>query len=157
QTPFCINGMCGVQPVCRNGAVLKSVNPGGNEVVCDDPNNQTCEQDMAKLCPAGWLLCTQTQHENRRTNWNFPLVAGQEVVVGESSCRGANGAGGAGHYTIPNSNGQPLNLGTSCPMNCYFGSSRPTCVTQYGCNEQFAMALCCAPTPSCGNGQVDNV
>ena len=29
-------------------------------------------------------------------------------------------------------------------------------MTQYGCNEQYAMALCCAPTPTCGNGLVDS-
>ena len=28
-------------------------------------------------------------------------------------------------------------------------------MTGYGCNEQFASALCCAPTMTCGNGQVD--
>lgn len=25
----------------------------------------------------------------------------------------------------------------------------------YGCNEQSTSALCCAPTPTCGNGIVD--
>ena len=47
-------------------------------------------------------------------------------------------------------------MSTAVPFNCYFGSSRPSCTASYGCNEQIAFALCCAPNPLCGNGRVDS-
>jgi cysteine-rich repeat protein len=75
------------------------------------------------------------------------------VAVGEIYCRVG---GDAGHFTLPDICGMPTTLGGPASINCYYGSSRPACVTQYGCNEQYAMALCCAPTPTCGNGLVDS-
>jgi cysteine-rich repeat protein len=46
-------------------------------------------------------------------------------------------------------------MSTDVTFNCNDGSSRATCVTAFGCNEQSTSALCCAPSPLCGNGVVD--
>jgi hypothetical protein len=153
----CVKGAC-IQASCRNGAVQKSLSPGGDMMICKDQGNATCEQDFATLCPMGWRLCTYKQHDNRRSGWVYALDQGaQSVALGEISCRGVGGNSGAGHFTIPDSNNQPRNVGDKTAFNCYFGSSRASCVTGYGCNEQFAAALCCAPTKACGNGIVDDV
>ncbi|HLT34733.1 MAG TPA: DUF4215 domain-containing protein [Enhygromyxa sp.] len=132
---------------CQNGAVNLATSPGGNMVVCDDPNNATCEEDGETLCPIGWGLCSRDQFINRNDGWDYPLVG--KVVVGEIYCR--NG-GGAGHYTLSNGT-----LATDHAFNCNYGSSRDSCPSIYGCNELSVEMLCCAPTPSCGNGVVDDV
>ncbi|MCA9688310.1 MAG: DUF4215 domain-containing protein, partial [Myxococcales bacterium] len=147
---FCAND-CTINPaLCQNGAVEVTVAPGGLAKVCDDPNNNTCEQDLETLCPIGWHLCTVDEHINRNNGWNH-AVNNSNVAVGEIFCRGG---GGAGHYTLGTVDGIN-NLGQDAPLNCHYGSSRDTCVTGYGCNEKHAQALCCAPNPTCGNGQVD--
>jgi len=113
-------------------------------VVCDDPNDQTCEQDFESLCPPGWGLCTREQYNNRNDGWNFQT---QFTVVGEIHCRSGSGAG---HFGVGTS------LSQDRPQNCTYGSSRPNnCVANYGCNELTMHALCCAPTPTCGNGAID--
>ncbi|WP_157595322.1 DUF4215 domain-containing protein [Plesiocystis pacifica] len=124
--------------------------PNNDMVVCDDPNDQTCEQDMAQLCPAGWGLCSRPQYVARNDGWTYSLTA--KIVVGDAYCRGG---GGAGHFTIGTYE-DPPDLGTDISMNCHYGSSRPSCQASYGCNEQNVEALCCAPTPTCGNGMVDS-
>lgn len=129
---------------CSAGAVLLGVNPMGTMAVCDDPTDTVCEQDAETLCPAGWGLCTREQHVNRNDGFDFPLG---NVVVGEIHCRVS---GGAGHYTLAGGN-----LNQDLGLNCDYGSSRPSCVTMYGCNETNVHALCCAPTPTCGNGVVE--
>ena len=48
------------------------------------------------------------------------------------------------------------NINMDPPLNCGYGSSVPARPSGWGCNEQFAYALCCAPTPTCGNGTVDH-
>jgi cysteine-rich repeat protein len=130
---------------CSNGAVNLATSPNSDMVVCDDPNDSTCEQDGETLCPVGWGLCSREQFINRNTDWNY---AAPTTVVGEIFCRGG---GGAGHYTIFGS------LTIDHAFNCSFGSSRDSCPSNYGCNELGVNVLCCAPTPSCGNGMVDSV
>jgi cysteine-rich repeat protein len=132
---------------CAGGSTQMSISPMGNMIVCDDPNNGTCEQDLETLCPPGWGLCTAQQFNNRNANWNY-ASGGNNVVVGEIYCR--NG-GGAGHYTVGTGS-----LGVDVGFNCNHGSSRPdSCPINYGCNELADQALCCAPTGTCGNGQVE--
>ena len=141
---------CTLNPVnCQNGAVKLSTNVDGDQVVCDDPNNNTCEQDVETLCPVGWHLCSRLEHNNRNDGWNYP-VGGGTVVVGEIYCR----ASGAGHFTLGPYDGIN-NLGQDAPLNCGYGSSRETCTSGYGCNEKQVQALCCAPLATCGNGQID--
>jgi cysteine-rich repeat protein len=72
-------------------------------------------------------------------------------VVGTIYCRAG---GGAGHYTLGPYGG--TTLGDDVTLNCGYGSSRPACPTAYGCNEKHVQALCCAPQPLCGNGNVDS-
>ncbi len=133
---------------CRSGGLPLSISPGNDMVVCDDPTDQTCEQDFATLCPAGWNLCTMGQHHARNDAWSFAPGA---AALGEIGCRGAGGGNGAGHYTVYSGR-----LSIDEAFNLYYGSSRSTCVTDYGCNEQNAVALCCRPTATCGNGVVDS-
>lgn len=145
---------CATPGVCADGFDTVSTAPSGDMVVCDDPTNTTCEQDLEDSCPTGWGLCTQLQHNNRNTGWNFPLGGGAAgTVVGEISCRSF---GGAGHHSLGPYDGI-TNLNQDAPLNCGYGSSRPTCTATYGCNETAVRALCCAPDPSCGNGVVDSV
>ena len=135
---------------CQNGATMESISPGYDMVVCDDPNNLTCEQDIETLCPGGWGLCSYQQFVNRNDGWNY-AVNGQNVVVAEIYCR--NGSG-AGHFTL-GPYGNPGTLSTDIALNCGYGSSRPnSCPANYGCNELTVKALCCAPTNTCGDGQV---
>jgi cysteine-rich repeat protein len=149
---ICVMGSCG--GTCAGGATLSSIAPSRTMVVCDDPNNVTCEQDFETLCPAGWQLCSYLQFNERNSGWTFPVSgSGQQVVVGEIYCRTA--ASDAGHFTVPDASNATTNLGQDVPFNCYFGSSRPSCTAGWGCNEQYASALCCAPTPTCGNGVID--
>ena len=148
---MCSN-MCKVPATCRNGAVEKSVSPGGTMKVCDHPNDAVCEQDQETLCPLGWHLCSLQEYNNRNTNWNY-AVNGQTVVVGEIYCRGG---GGAGHITLGPYG--VTNLGQDSALNCGYGSARPdSCNSNYGCNEKHVQALCCSPNPKCGNGAVDDV
>jgi cysteine-rich repeat protein len=138
---------------CAGGSVQMSISPGGNMVVCDDPNNATCEENMETLCPPGWGLCSYQQFINRNANWNY-VVNNQTIVVAEIYCRGG---GGAGHFTLGPYN-NPGTLSTDIPLNCGYGSSRPnSCPANYGCNELTVQALCCAPTGTCGNGMVEGV
>lgn len=141
---------CLVSVACSAGASLLVQNAAGTMVVCDDPTNTVCEQNAETLCPASWGLCTREQHINRNTGFDF-AVNGSVVVVGEIHCRSG---GGAGHYTIGPYDGI-TNLNQDPPLNCGYGSSRLSCETMFGCNETSVSALCCAPTPTCGNGAID--
>ena len=99
---------------CLNGATELSVSPSGLSKVCDDPTNATCEQDFATLCPAGWHLCSQPEHNNRNDGWNFAVSGGAaSTVVGQISCRSF---GGAGHLSLGPYDGIG-NLGTDAPLN----------------------------------------
>jgi len=148
---------CGesLQPaICQNGAVELSTAPSGMAILCDDPDDSTCEQDMASLCPVDWDLCTHTQFNNRNENWNFLIDTSggnRNAAVGEILCRLG---GGAGHFTVPGVF-TTHNLGDDQVFNCFFGSSRDTCEAFFGCNELSAHALCCASTSTCGNGIVE--
>jgi cysteine-rich repeat protein len=146
------NNACEYGPfACAGGSVQMSISPGASMIVCDDPNNQTCEQDIETLCPPGWGLCSYQQFINRNANWNY-VVNNQTIVVAEIYCRGG---GGAGHYTL-GPYGMPGTLATDVAFNCGYGSARPdSCDSQYGCNELTVQALCCAPTGTCGNGMVE--
>jgi cysteine-rich repeat protein len=131
--------------LCQSGAVQLSVAPGNNMMACQNVN--TCEQDYGTLCPIGWGLCSNKQFIARNTGWNFES---NTQTLGAIRCR--QQIGGAGHFTI----GANLSLSIDHGDNCWYGSSRPQCVANYGCNEKGRVALCCAPTPSCGNGVVDS-
>lgn len=147
---------CTTDPVastCAPGYTTLSVSPGGTMMQCDDPTNATCEQDLENSCPPTWGLCSRLQHINRNAGWNVP-VGGGNVAVGEISCRGV--FGGAGHYSLGPYDGV-TNLQNDPPLNCGYGSSRSSCQSPYGCNETQVSAVCCAPTPTCGNGVVDSV
>lgn len=109
---------------------------------------------MEIMCPPGWGLCTRLQHVNRNTGWNV-AVGGIDVALGEIYCRNGGGAG-AGHYTLGPYDGV-TSLSNDPPVNCGYGSSRTSCPSGFGCNELTASAICCTPTPSCGNGVVDSV
>lgn len=137
---------------CQNGAVQLSVSPGGDMMVCDDPTDTVCEQDVETLCPAGWQLCSYQQHVERNTGWLYPLTPAGNVVVAEIYCRGG---GGAGHFTLGTYE-SPADLSVDIAQNCHYGSSRESCTSTYGCNETQVQALCCLPSPSCGNGVVDS-
>ena len=142
---------CTLPPaLCQNGSLQLGVAPGGAMMVCDDPNDATCEQDLEQLCPPTWHLCTYTEYNARNDGWNYP-VGGGTIVVGEIYCRQNSGAG---HFTL--GGGNVTNLGQDTGMDCYHGSSRDSCPSNYGCNEQQDQALCCAPSPSCGDGQVND-
>jgi cysteine-rich repeat protein len=145
----CSEGTClDATPVCRGGADLVATSPAGDMVVCDHPNDAVCEQDVETLCPQGWGLCSRDQYINRNDAWN---AAPGGVIVAEIYCRNGNGAG---HFTLGPYGGF-ANLSNDIPFQCGYGSSRPGCTSTYGCNERHVKALCCRPTPSCGNGQVD--
>ena len=140
---------------CAAPAVLLSTSPTGTMMLCDDPTDSTCEEDMETLCPPGWGLCTRLQHINRNAGWNVPTggFGSPEVAVGEIYCRGG---GQSGQYTLGPYDGV-TSLEDDPPLNCGYGSSRPSCPGNFGCTEQEVRTLCCAPTPSCGNGIVDSV
>ena len=74
--------------------------------------------------------------------------------VGEIYCRQSSGAG---HFAL-GIVGWPstILLTTDESRNCWHGSSRPHCPTTYGCDEKHVTALCCSPSPKCGNGEVDD-
>ncbi len=137
---------------CRGGAVKLSGAPGGGMIVCKDESNQTCEQDFESLCPADWHLCTMDEFNTRNDGWDFDSPS-QTPALGVIYCRPNSGAG---HFTVPDNGGNGTNLGNDERFNCYYGSSRPSCTAGYGCNEQRARALCCAPQALCGNGEVDH-
>lgn len=141
------------QPLtCEGGAELLSVAPGGKAVVCDDPQDDTCEQDAEQLCPMDWHLCGYEEFLVRNNAWDFPLGQDDPVVVGEIYCRES---WGAGHFAIGAYSGAD-SLSDDILLNCGYGSSRPdVCGTDFGCNETEVRALCCAPLPTCGNGVVD--
>ncbi len=140
------------QKNCSAGGQAVSLAPSGTMMICEDPAHNTCEQDMEKLCPAGWHLCSHLEFYNRNTNWNATVTSSHRAL-GVIQCRGG---GGAGHYTVPDAPHSSWNMSQDAQHNCYFGSSRPECTAGYGCNEKEANALCCAPNPKCGNGQVDS-
>jgi cysteine-rich repeat protein len=124
-------------------------------MLCDDPTDATCEENMATLCPPGWDLCTHLQFANRNSGWSYSLASNR--AIGEIYCRGSTSTSGAGHFTVPDSGTSvPFAISTPVAFNCYFGSSRPSCTASYGCNERTAIAMCCAPTSTCGNGTVDS-
>jgi len=148
---FICDDVGGLLPAeCSNNAVKVSTAPGGLAMVCDDPTNSTCEQDVESLCPANWHLCSDLEHNNRNSSWNFNIRP--PTVVGEIFCRTGSGAG---HFTLGTVGGE-TSLGQDTVKNCHFGSARPdSCNTGFGCNEKQVQALCCAPSPLCGNGVVD--
>lgn len=133
------------QPECSGNAVEITTDPDLDMVVCSDPN--VCEQDYASICPAGWNLCTHAQYVQRNDNWNYQLP-GNQVLLAAIRCRMS---GGAGHYS--RAFGW---LSDDYQDNCQYGSSRPQCQTGYGCNDKGSWALCCRPTPSCGDGVVNS-
>ncbi|MFT5457900.1 MAG: hypothetical protein ACI9K2_004403, partial [Myxococcota bacterium] len=136
------------RPDCAIGADLLAVSPDADAVVCKDPAAGTCEEDFGTLCPVDWHLCSREEFHNRNDGWADPTPL--PTTLGTIHCRGAGGGSGAGHYTV-----STATLGEDQVFNCWYGSSRATCETGYGCNETTSAALCCAPNPLCGNGVVD--
>ena len=137
---------------CRGGAESVAVAPSGPMSICDDPSDVTCEQDFAALCPEGWHLCSLEEYQARNDGWMGSFPGGAPTTLGTIHCRGVGGRDGAGHQTFYT--GDALDW-DGASFNCHYGSSRDTCVTDYGCNEQSSAALCCAPSPLCGNGVTD--
>ena len=131
---------------CINGSNTVSTSPGGDMVVCDDPNDSTCEEDFAQLCPLTWHLCTEPEFTQRNAGWNDTMA---QTTVGAIHCRANTGCG---HYTLFTSD--PLDVDQS--FNCSYGSSRATCTTTYGCNELTSFALCCRAQPLCGDGVMNH-
>ncbi|TDG11390.1 midcut-by-XrtH protein [Seongchinamella unica] len=151
--PSCENTPPPVAGACQGGAVKLSTSPGGDMVVCDDPTNTTCEEDAETLCPVGMQLCNFDQYNERNDGWDYPVGGPTNpIVVAEIFCRVDSGAG---HFTL-GPYGGVTNLGQDTTMNCGYGSSRESCTATYGCNEQSVQALCCFPSPTCGNGVVDS-
>ena len=140
---------------CNAPYTTLSTAPSGLMVQCDDPTNSTCEEDMEIMCPPGWGLCSRLQHVNRNDGWNVPVGVAGIVALGEIYCRQGMGSG-AGHYTLGVYDFVD-NLEDDPPVNCGYGSSRTSCPSGFGCNELSSTAICCVPTPSCGNGVVDSV
>ena len=137
--------------VCQNGANSVSTAPLGNMMLCDDPTNTTCEEDFEAMCPISWHLCTMDEFNAYNDGWTEPTST-YERALGVIWCR-SNGE--AGHFTVPDSSSGNTDLGQDEVFNCYYGTSNAVCPSPYGCNEQEAYALCCAPMASCGNGVVD--
>ena len=131
---------------CTSGSVELDRNPEMTVVVCDDPADVTCEEDLATLCPGGWDLCTFEQYHNRNSTWTG--IATTQSTVGEIQCRSASSAG---MWRLVAGN----NFGDDTGYSCVQGSSRDTCTSTFGCNEQQTAAFCCAPTGNCGDGIVD--
>jgi cysteine-rich repeat protein len=98
-------------------------------------------------------LCTRLEHNARNTGWTH-VATTAERALGVIYCRA--GGGGAGHLTIPDAPASDTPLSADTTTNCFYGSSRPSCPSGFGCNEQSSRALCCAPAPLCGNGRVDS-
>lgn len=138
QTPTATVGAV----ACQGGATLLSTAPSGTMVLCDDPSNTICEQDFETLCPVGWQLCSQLEFNARNDGWGFSAPS---IGLGEIYCRLSSGAG---HLSVSGP------LGTDSPVNCWYGSSRASCTASYGCNETGSQALCCQPSPACGDGVV---
>jgi len=134
---------------CLNKADTVSVAPpisglSNRMVLCDDPNQNTCEQDFEKLCPLEYHLCSHLEFKNLNNKWD---ATKRVLALGEIYCRKY---GGAGSFTVNNAY-----LNADPTMNCYHGSSRPQCTASYGCDQRQASALCCSPNPNCGNGVVN--
>ncbi len=126
-------------PQCTLPGVNVAHNPGASIVVCDDPQDSTCEQDFATLCPVGYDLCTADQYNAGNDNWDGTVT---ERMLGEIHCRGQNIDSGAGHYSIWT---KDVPYSVDVPDNDIAGSSIPgVCESNYGCNEQWYYALCCA-------------
>lgn len=141
----------GCDPDCEAEvhACAKGVKTVGEDVelgigVCKDNAGSTCEQDFASLCAPGWHLCSGAEHV--LLNDGVVIDLGESSALGVIRCRTQ---GGSGHYTSHDFN-------VDGPDSCEMGSSRVDCPTNLGCNEGMHAALCCAPIPSCGNGQVDD-
>ena len=124
-------------------------------ILCDDPQDETCEKDLENLCPPGFHLCFQPEFVALNNNWNYTVPRTQRPV-GAIYCRGtSSGSSGAGHYTLGyTTSDDPIPLSNDEPLNCASGSSLPQCSTVYGCNEKAHSALWCSTNPSCGDGVV---
>ena len=135
---------CGKQMVaCQNGATLETVATNNQIALCHHP--QFCEQDYAILCPFNWHLCSAAEFNARNDAWDH---SPSRLVLGAVHCRETE-TDGAGQF------GFKHNLKTDHPDNCVYSSSRPECPGQFGCDDNDAFALCCAPLPFCGDGKVD--
>ena len=137
---------------CSGGADLVSVAPGGDMALCDDALDETCEEDFGQLCPADWHLCSLNEYNARNADWDQPVDTTARAL-GVIYCRPGSGGG---HFTVPDRDSSLTNLGQDEVFNCYFGSSAPSCLSGFGCNEQSSQALCCSTQALCGNGMVDH-
>lgn len=129
--------------VCNSPANIVSSNPDESIVVCDDPQDSTCEQDFETLCPNNYHLCSAEEYNAGNDNWNGSLST---WLLGEITCRQG---GGAGHFTVESG----LYSSDVAP-NQIAGSSKPECPEWYGCNEQQYYALCCIGSPGGNNNEV---
>merc|ERR1712013_77314 len=118
-------------------------------VLCDDPTDSTCEEDLETICPVGFHLCTALEFNALNDNWDFKINEKQKPV-GEIFCRAR---GGAGHFSLKPTHRNLIHLSSDTEENHTHGSSRPACTSSYGCNEKWLSALCCS-NPTCGDGVV---
>ncbi|MEK6967146.1 MAG: hypothetical protein AABX51_00790 [Nanoarchaeota archaeon] len=126
--------------VCNSPANTISSNPDESIVVCDDPQDSTCEQDFETLCPNDYHLCTADEYNAGNDNW---AGTPSTWLLGEITCREG---GGAGHYTVYGGS-----YSADVLQNQVAGSSLPQCQTDYGCNENQYLALCCIGAPGGNN------
>ena len=50
-------------------------------ILCDDPQDETCEKDLENLCPPGFHLCFQPEFVALNDNWQY-IVPSADTPVG---------------------------------------------------------------------------
>merc|ERR1719233_2462350 len=147
-----------IEPVpigCSKNAQLISQAPpvegleSSSMVLCDDPTDSICEEDLQTICPGGFHLCTTLEFNALNNNWDLKINEKQKPV-GEIFCRSNRGAG---HFSLKPTHRNLIHLSSDLDKNNIHGSSRPSCTSSYGCNEKWLSALCCS-NPTCGDGVV---
>jgi len=145
-----IDGAC---VSCSNNSTTVSYAPPvpgltSRMLLCDDPEDATCEKDLAILCPTGFHLCTHLEFNALNDGWDV-TVPRQQSPVGEIYCKVS---GGSGQYSLAHTSAEPISLSVDMGSNCGLGSSRESCPTQYGCADKQTTALCCSDSSECGDG-----
>jgi cysteine-rich repeat protein len=136
-TPQCVKHAI----TCQGNATLVSIAPSSRIALCHNPT--FCEQDYGDLCPFGWHLCSAAEFNARNDTWIHDPA---RLVLGGIRCLGD---GGAGHF------GFKHETNVDHADNCLYSSTRTECFSEYGCDDKNNYALCCAPLPFCGDGDLD--
>lgn len=127
-------GLAHAEVACQGAGINVLTSPNENIALCDDPQDSTCEADFASICPADFHLCSSTDFNANNDDWH---VNAPQILAGQIQCREA---GGAGHFTIF----QNHLLSEDLDNNMIAGSSLHECPSDYGCNEKWMYAACCA-------------